>query len=365
VPNAKVDGALLRRLGVKALIVALSLGLLWLTFGDVRVVDVERLFAGGGLYWLALPVPLLLAQLLDASAYQVLLAHLGLRVPFRRALMAQVAGESATLALPMGFLVGESVRPWLLSIGQTETLPKSVAGATGRKLLLVFSEGFWILATLLLAFGSVVTLSQRRFGGAGLIWLSVGVAAALMIAATLLALSLYRAQFASALFTGLTRLLPSRLARALGRRQATFERTDEELHHIFSLKPVAWVRPACHYIGVWLLEGLEAYLILRLLGASVDLSTVLYVEALVATLRALIPIAPAGLGIQDAGYAAFFAWLGVPAAPDMAAAFCLTKRTREFVFCMLGGTCFVLARRWARARAPVVSDFALGAQPGE
>lgn len=356
---------MLRRIGVKGLIVALSLGLLWLTFGDVRVADVERLFAGAGLFWLGLPVPFLLAQLLDASAYQLLLQRLGLRVPFRRTLMAQVAGESATLALPMGFLVGESVRPWLLSIGQPETLPKSVAGATGRKLLLVFSEGFWIFATLLFAVNSVAALSQRRFGSAGLIWLSMGVAAALMIAATVLALSLCRSQFASALFTGLTRVLPARLARAVAQRQATFARTDDELHRILSLKPSAWARPACHYIGVWLLEGLEAYLILRLLGASVDLATVLYVEALVATLRALVPIAPAGLGIQDAGYAAFFAWIGVPAAPDMAAAFCLTKRTRELVFCLFGGACLVTARRWARSRAPSVTRFALGAEPGE
>jgi uncharacterized membrane protein YbhN (UPF0104 family) len=47
---------------------------------------------------------------------------------------------------------------------------------------------------------------------------------------------------------------------------------------------------------------------------------------------------PAGLGVQDLGYFAFFSALGVPDAMGVGAAFVLLKRTKELFWVCVGYT---------------------------
>jgi hypothetical protein len=70
---------------------------------------------------------------------------------------------------------------------------------------------------------------------------------------------------------------------------------------------------------------------------------------MVASCRSLLPITPAGLGVQDAGYVACFTALGLPGALGVGCAFCLAKRTRELLWCALGAACWALARRPSEA----------------
>jgi uncharacterized membrane protein YbhN (UPF0104 family) len=52
--------------------------------------------------------------------------------------------------------------------------------------------------------------------------------------------------------------------------------------------------------------------------------------------RNVVFVVPAGLGIQDAGYAACFGALGVPEAASLGAAFVLLKRGKELFWIALG-----------------------------
>jgi glycosyltransferase 2 family protein len=318
---------------------------LWLAFRDVSIAAAAQLLAEAGPALVLVPVPFLFAQLADAKACQLLFGRMEPAPPFAHMFQSQVAGEASTLALPMGFLVGESLRPWLLARGNSARLASSIAAVTGRKCLLIAAEGGWMLLALLLAPSLVSQLSQRLVGGP---WLIV---ATLVLATVLLGIGWVMASFfgggsvASRLFQRLTRSLPGRLGARVARGEAQFARTDSQLQRVFSRPLSALVVPGLLYLSVWVLEGLEVWLILRLLHVDVALTTAFYIEAVVASCRFLLPLTPAGLGVQDAGYVAFFAALGLPGALGVGAAFCMIKRSRELLWCLLGATCWVLARR--------------------
>jgi uncharacterized membrane protein YbhN (UPF0104 family) len=112
--------------------------------------------------------------------------------------------------------------------------------------------------------------------------------------------------------------------------------------------------PALSFLAGWASESLETYLILRLLGADLDFTAVASFEVVLAFLRHTLVFLPAGLGVQDAGYVAFLAALGVPSALSVGAAFVLLKRSKEVLYASLGYALLLLAsgRALESAEAP-------------
>lgn len=326
---------------------------LWLAFRDVSFAAAAQLLASAGPALVLVPLPFLLAQLADAKACQLLFARLEPPPPFSHMFVSQVAGEAATLALPMGFLVGESLRPWLLARANSALVASSIAAVTGRKCLLIAAEGGWMLLALLLAPSLVNQLSQRLVGGPWLFMITLLLVAMLLGTGWLMVAFFGGGRVAGRLFQRLTTSLPGRLGARVARGEDHFNRTDTELQRVFS-RPWRELLPAALlYVVVWLLEGLEVWLILHLLHVDVPLTTAFYIEAVVASCRFLLPLTPAGLGVQDAGYVAFFSALGLPGALGVGAAFCMIKRSRELLWCLAGAACWMLARRSAKpARAP-------------
>jgi glycosyltransferase 2 family protein len=327
---------------------------LWLAFRDVSLAAVTQLLSAAGPQLAWVPLPFCLAQLADARACQLLFQRIEPPPRFLRMFQAQVAGEASTLALPMGFLVGETLRPWLLAEGNRARLASSIAAVTGRKCLLIIGEGVWIALALLLAPQAASELSQRLLGGQWLIGLSVVLSVTLISIGLFMLTALSGGHLAGVLFQRLARALPARFRARVERGEAYFTRTDANLTRVLGAPRRQMLLPALLYVSVWLLEGLEVWLILRLLNVDVPLTTALYIEAMVATCRSLLPITPAGLGVQDAGYVACFSALGLPGALGVGAAFCLAKRTREFAWCALGAACWALARR-RRPSATVIA----------
>jgi uncharacterized protein (TIRG00374 family) len=318
---------------------------LWLAFRDVSMVAVGQLLSAAGPQLAWVPLPFCLAQLIDTRACRCLFERMGTPPPFLRMFQAQVAGEATTLALPMGFLVGESLRPWLLAAGDQTRLASSIAAVSGRKALLIMGEGAWILLALLLAPAAALELSQQLLGGPWLIALSVLLGTVLIGVGVSMVCFLGGGHVAGQIFRRLAAAVPLRFAARVERTESYFTRTDAELAQVFAAPRRKLLVPALTYLCVWVLEGLEVWLILHLLGVDVPLTTAFYIEAIVATCRSLLPLTPAGLGVQDAGYVACFTALGIPGALGVGAAFCLAKRTRELGWCLLGTACWLLARR--------------------
>jgi glycosyltransferase 2 family protein len=330
---------------------------LWLAFRDVSVAAVTQLLSAAGpqLFWV--PLPFCLAQLADTKACQLLYERMERPPPFARMFMSQVAGEASTLALPMGFLVGESLRPWLLSGGNHARLATCIAAVSGRKTLLIIAEGLWIGLALALAPGAARLLSQQLLGGPWLFVGSVLLSLAFIGIGLLMASILSGGQLAARMFQRLARSVPARFRARMARAESYFTRTDARLMQVFARPRGQLIAPAVLYLCVWLLEGLEVWLILHLLGVDVPITTAFFIEAIVASCRSLMPLTPAGLGVQDAGYVACFSALGMPGALGVGAAFCLAKRTRELVWCAFGAAC------WAMLRRPVVQPVPVEVRP--
>ena len=132
----------------------------------------------------------------------------------------------------------------------------------------------------------------------------------------------------------LQRLPLSSIREWVVRKRADLERADGTLRRV--LVPRRLVPLAALYLGMWLAESVEAFLLLRLLGFDVTFGDAVALEAVMSVLRALVFFIPAGLGVQDAGYAAFLAGVGGTDTLSAVAAFILLKRARELVWMSVG-----------------------------
>lgn len=316
----------------------------WLGFRNVAWPKVAELLSRAGVAAVVVLLPCGLVQLMDALGTWLLLRRLDARPPLGRVMTAQLAGEALTLWLPLGFAVGEPVRPWMLSAGGHAPASSAIAAVAGRKFLLVSSEAASVILALILAGDAVPRLSQGLYGSGALGWVSLAVAAILASVATGLVLVIRGGRWLRWLCRWLGSLPHAGLRAVLQRADAGVTNTDQALQRAFRLQPLEIVPSALCYLAVWLLEGCETWLILHILGVELPLGAVLFMEALVVSLRSAVVLVPAGLGVQDAGYVAFLAAFGIPAAASVGAAFSLLKRFKEAFWGLVGYVCFTLAR---------------------
>lgn len=319
----------------------------WLGFRHVAWDKVGELLSRAGVAALVVLLPCGVVQLMDALGCWLVLRRLEARPPLGRVLVAQLAGEAMSLWLPLGFAVGEPVRPWLLSAGGHAPVSKAIAAVATRKLLLVSSEAASVLLALYLARDAIPGLSHALYGNGALGWIGVGVAGVLAVVATGLWLVGRGGRWLGWLCQRLATIPHQGLRAALRRAEGAVTSTDEALRRAFRLGPALGLPGLC-YLAVWLLEGFETWLILQIIGVDLPLGHVLFMEALVVSLRSAVVVVPAGLGVQEAGYVAFLGAFAVPAAASVGVAFSVLKRFKEAFWGLVGYVCFVLARPRAR-----------------
>jgi uncharacterized membrane protein YbhN (UPF0104 family) len=85
-----------------------------------------------------------------------------------------------------------------------------------------------------------------------------------------------------------------------------------------------------------MVEALETFTILRLLGVHLDWKTILLIEVCASMVRNVAFLSPAGLGAQDLSYAALLRLFNAPDALSVAAAFVLLKRGKELLWSLAG-----------------------------
>ena len=108
-------------------------------------------------------------------------------------------------------------------------------------------------------------------------------------------------------------------------RRHHFARADVQLARLSKDKR-AGAAAAWRMLGLWVFEGLESFLILRLLGAPLGLIEVLSIDAALSVVRSSAMFTPAGIGVQDVGYLAMLEAYGVPDAASLGPAFIVLKR---------------------------------------
>jgi uncharacterized membrane protein YbhN (UPF0104 family) len=105
------------------------------------------------------------------------------------------------------------------------------------------------------------------------------------------------------------------------------------------------------YTAIWILEIIETYVVLRVLGANLSLGEASLVEIVATLMRSAAFIVPGGIGVQDTGYATMLLADGESA--GFIATFIVLKRLREALWAVLGYT-FLWTERTGQRKRPTL-----------
>jgi uncharacterized membrane protein YbhN (UPF0104 family) len=283
-------------------------------------------------------LPQLVAISLESYAWKLTFHATGARPRWRSLLRVRIATEALAQSLPAGVAFAESIKPVLLARHAGLTLEQSVAGMTARKVLLLISQSVYVVALAALGFAALEAASMRIVGAPHLGVVTIGVGLALGLGGITLALLLRRSTLARGVLRLLSRLPNARLRARLARHSGAFHATDGALSTLFRAPPRSLLGPLAGFGAAWLVEALETWLILALLGVPVGFATAGSIEVVLSLVRNIVFVVPAGLGVQDFGYAACFGGFGLPESASLAAAFVLLKRSKELFWIGVGYT---------------------------
>ena len=296
-----------------------------------------------GPVWL-IAVPFALAQLTETWAWKTAFERMRCTVPLARLLQVRLACESITQTVPGGVLVAESIKPGLLMNQCGLTASQAICGTASRKLLVLFAHcGYFGLAAI---FGVPALMSVARTNSSG--WLLAAVVAAaffvLLFSASGFALMFARGDLCQRAYALVARLPSLALRNWMSRRRGGFLQTDRNMVRFFELGPRRLARPTLLFLLAWCFEAFETWLILKLLGIDLGWRTICLIEVSASMLKSLAFVSPAGLGVQDLGYAGLLQLFGVPNALDTAATFILLKRSKELFWSLIGYTLLIAMR---------------------
>jgi uncharacterized membrane protein YbhN (UPF0104 family) len=275
-------------------------------------------------------VPFALAMALDTLAQRSLLAALGQRIQLGTLYLVRLSAEAASMSLPAGAVLAETVTPLLLKQRANVPYAASIVANGAKRWLTIRAQAAYIVLSVALGISTLVKVSPALTGGTALPWMTLGVALVPLGASLIIGGALLGKQWSSKA----DRLFPSfRRHRVVVWLDALREATGTQ-----------WVATLLLF-GGWLLESVETLVILRLLGAPVGFAEVIAFEAGLALVRSLAFFAPAGVGVQDLGYLAFLGALGLPGAAALGAAFVVVKRAKEAFYIVCGGGLYFALRR--------------------
>lgn len=283
-----------------------------------------------------------LAHALDVAAFRSCLRLLGSRCRYLTIARAHLSSEATMLSLPLGVVVAEPLRAYLLRRDGGVAVANGVAATAARKYLLMAAQGVVVALGAVVGSDVLQSASLTITGTPYLAWASWGVALLLVSLAAGYALVLGKGAVARRSLDLAARLAPARLQPVLERARLGFVETDASLGRFFRTPHRKLIMPFLAYLGMWLLEACETYLVLRFLGADVSFAVALCIEGVVTFARSVVAVLPAGLGVQDMGYVLFLRAVGVPNSLDMAAAFSLLKRSKEALWIALGYSLLLL-----------------------
>ncbi len=328
-----------------AAVVAVAGAFLVRAFSGIDLHATGRAVADAGRWAPLALVPFVFGMTLDATGMRVLLGTLGRKVSLLELVPIRVATEALHLTAPAGFVVADSATAALLDVRCGVPVGEGAVLAVARKWLVMRAHSVYIALGASMGGAILTGVSMRAFGAPWLPW-AVGASGLAPLGLSLALGAGFRGQPAIARLQALLGRLPWAGVRArVARWRTGAVRADEKLAHIGAARRATWEATGA-FFGCWLIESLETAIIVKLVGGPLDLGFAMGAEVGVSMLRSIGNVAPAGLGVQDAGYAVLFEAMGLP--PHTTAAFVLLKRAKEVVWIAVGyGLLWGLRKRTA------------------
>ncbi|HTY38313.1 MAG TPA: flippase-like domain-containing protein [Bacteroidota bacterium] len=315
-------------------------------FRDSNVVSISRLLLSMKASALVILIPFLAIVFMDSIAWRILFRVLGVTPPLGTLAVVRTAGEAIVLTMPGGVAAAESLKPILLQ--RTMALDISIGSAAvfAKKCFVAVSQGTYVLVGLI-AGSLVLTRWQTELAGKPLFTTAMAVAGFVLFAAGIGGLMVGFSGPGSPLMQRLIRLAPTRKWDLPVR--SFLERTSDAMKGFRRLD----IRDAAKVLGLlivaWLLESVESYLTLMLLGVRMPFQQVLPIEIGVSLLRSLVFVVPGGIGVQELSIATLFSLAGISDPVNTAAAFTVLRRMKELIIVVsgLGMIAFIMRKKKA------------------
>lgn len=286
-----------------------------------------------------LPFPFALAM--DAWAWKGLLAALDRHVSWSSLFGVRIGTEAVTNSAPAGALWADAISPVLVTRRTGTPVEDVFAASTAKRWTVVRMHATYVTLTGVAGLAAVQRVSHALLGSNALVFMVFGAALGLMLLSIGIEVVAARGQVAARISARLGKARLARVSQWIATRHHRFARADAQLARL-SKDRRAGMSAAWRMLGLWLFEGLETYLIMRLLGAPLGLVEVLALDAALSVVRSSAMFAPAGIGVQDVGYLVVLEAYGVPNPASLGAAFIVLKRMKEAVWVAIG---FVMLAR--------------------
>lgn len=266
-------------------------------------------------------LPYLTVYLIDCVAWRWTLPASG--ISFLTLFRIRWAGESVNNVLPSAYVGGETVKVLLLR-------NHGVSGAEGATSAVV-SKTAQSVAQLMFVLLASVILYKLAEGQPALQVAALGVVAC---GAAAIAALFWVQRF------GFFRIVLS-LWRILKLKSSTVERwkgrlleLDQTIFGFYRGHPGRFYASTGWYLGGWLLDSLEIYLIAYWLDLPIAWTQAMVVEAFTGVAKAAGMWVPGSLGVQESGIVLVGSVAGLP--DTLSATYALIRRAREVVFSAAG-----------------------------
>jgi uncharacterized protein (TIRG00374 family) len=315
------------------LVGAAVLGFLIWHVGPRQIYDAAATVGSLGL--LIILLPSVLMYLVDAVAWRVTLPPVARHVSFGQVFAIRMAGEVVNMTTPTAYVGGEPVKAYLLRPYRVPMVP-ALASVIVAKITMSMAQvifmlagtlvGMWILwdaqpaGTLLL--GALLSAGFILFGGAVVIFVR-----------------------RYGLFAALSRALAWMGLRpaVLSRREADVQALDDSILGFFGGPRQAFYLSLALFGLGFLVEAVEVYAMLAVLGVPVDPLRALAICALTVLIKSGGFFIPGSLGVQDGGNLVLLTIFGYSEVTGIA--FALMRRVRELVWIAVGLVCLGLIGR--------------------
>jgi uncharacterized protein (TIRG00374 family) len=325
---------------------ALCVGLFALALAQADLAAGWRRIVAIGPIVLIVLIPFPLSLLCDAVGWRILIASLGHRVRVAPLFKVRFATEAVTNSTPAGAVWAEALSPVLVARRTGAPVPDVVAASMAKRWLMVRMHAGYVALAAAFGYFALSHASEVMTGGSALVVVVIVGAFALVLFSMAIEALTAKGQVAGRLSDFLGRRRFRGLQKWIEGRRHHFTHADSSVARL-SADRVATAKASAWIFALWVLEGIETYIILRLLGADLGIIEVMSFDAALSTVRSAAVFAPAGIGVQDVGYLAVLEAYGVPGASGIAPAFVVLKRMKEALFVALG---FIVIARTGATR---------------
>jgi uncharacterized membrane protein YbhN (UPF0104 family) len=246
----------------------------------------------------------------------------------------RLRGESITNLLPGGALIGEPMKAVLLVGSTTMTRAEAATSFLLSKFVVIMGHVAYVVAGLALSYTIIDAASERVFGIAHFATLALGAALAIsLLLITLLAAAVW--------FRPAARWLVLRSRE--GGWRSRWNRGVAAIHRVEELLAAAARKERWRIVlalvlsaVAWGLNALEAYVVIRWIGAEAGLSSIFAIDAVSSVVRMILFVIPIGIGGQDWTISGLMMIYGIPDPVVTAANIAVVKRLREFLVAGIG-----------------------------